>query len=264
MTYTGSKTDVDSFHPEAHPHLATVELHGCLRSLVCLTCRNEYPRSTFQTELSRLNPPWDAFLQEMLASGALTTEDPEARRAKGLRTNPDGDIDVQGVDYGSFRYPACPTCLSDIKAGKLHSLPNGERARIDLDDDGAWLPTSNAAILKPAVIMFGENISDKTKRAAETAVDESDRILVVGSSLATYSAWRLVKQAKDKGMPIGMLNLGGVRGEDAFFEGTPLSNSGSLAVRCSQKADTLLPEVVKVIEELKRFQSHRTSAAEPK
>jgi len=259
MTYTSSQTDVDSFHPKTHPQLPTIELHGYLRSLVCLTCRNEYPRSTFQAELSRLNPPWDAFLQEMLASGALTTEDPEERRSKGLRTNPDGDVDVQGVDYSSFRYPACPTCLSDVKTGKLSLLPNGDRARIDLDDDGAWLPTSNVAILKPAVIMFGENISDMVKRAAERAVDEADRILIVGSSLATYSAWRLVKQAKDRGMPIGMLNLGGVRGEDALFEGLPPSNSGSLAVRCSQKSDILLPEVIKVIEELKGFQSHRAS-----
>ena len=48
-------TDVDSFHPTAHPHLPTTELHGYLRALVCLTCHNEYPRSAFQTQLSNLN-----------------------------------------------------------------------------------------------------------------------------------------------------------------------------------------------------------------
>lgn len=197
----------------------------------------------------------------MLASGALTTEDPTERQAKGLRTNPDGDVDVRGVDYSTFRYPACPTCLSDVEAGRLTLLENGDKPRIELDSDGAWLPMSNAAILKPAVIMFGENISDKVKGAAESAIDEADRILVAGTSLATYSAWRLVKRAKDRGMRIGMLNLGGVRGEEDFFAGTPPSNSGSLAVRCAQKADTLLPEVVKVLEEVKGFQSHQTNTS---
>lgn len=252
--------DVDSFHHRAHPQLPTVELHGYLRSLVCLTCRNEYPRSTFQDELSRLNPRWEAFLQEMLASGALTTEDPEERRAKGLRTNPDGDVDVHGVDYSTFRYPACPVCLDDVKSGRLKLLKSGDRPRIELDGDGAWLPSSNAAILKPAVIMFGENISEVVKRAAESAIDEADGILVVGSSLATYSAWRLVKRAKDKGMRIGMINLGGVRGEENFFEGTPPGNSGAIAVRCSQKADVLLPEVVKVLEEIEGFGTRRKRA----
>lgn len=258
LTYPLS--DVDSFHPLAHPALPTIELHGYLRSLICLTCRHEYPRSTFQDELTRLNPRWETFLQEMLATGALTTEDPEERRAKGLRTNPDGDVDVQGVDYSSFRYPACPVCLADIASGKLRLLQSGERPRVELDGDGAWLPSSNAAILKPAVIMFGENISEGVKRDAESAIDEADGILVVGSSLATYSAWRLVKRAKDRGMRIGMLNLGGVRGEESFFEGTPPSNSGSIAVRCSQKADVLLPEVVKVLEEVRGFERHQRRA----
>jgi NAD-dependent SIR2 family protein deacetylase len=186
----------------------------------------------------------------MLASGALTTEDPAERRAKGLRTNPDGDVEVHGVDYSTFRYPACPRCLSDLQTGKLKLLANGDKPRIAVDADGAWMPTSNAGILKPAVVMFGENVADATKQAVESAVDTADGILVVGSSLATYSAWRIVKKARDKAMRIGMLNLGGVRGEEGFFKRTPIGNTGSLAVRVNHKAHLILPEVVKVLEEL--------------
>jgi NAD-dependent SIR2 family protein deacetylase len=191
----------------------------------------------------------------MLANGALTTEDPTERCAKGLRTNPDGDVEVHGVDYSTFRYPACPTCLSDFRSGKLKLLANGDKPHIELDADGAWMPTSNAGILKPAVVMFGENVADATKQAVESAVDAVDRILVVGSSLATYSAWRIVKRASDLAMRIGMLNVGGVRGEEVFLKGTPMENTGSLAVRVNQKADLILPEVVKMLEESGRSRS---------
>ena len=71
-----TSTDVDSFHPTSHPNLPTIELHGYLRSLVCLTCRTEYSRKTFQSQLSKLNPAWTAFLEEILRTGALGKQVP--------------------------------------------------------------------------------------------------------------------------------------------------------------------------------------------
>ena len=226
--------NVDSFHPMAHPTLKTLELHGYLRSTVCLSCRTEYNREHFQKDLSDLNPAWSAFLAEMLESGALTTENPEERRRRGLKTNPDGDVDVPGVEYGTFRYPACPVCLAKPPEG----------TKVEQDADGAWLPSSTAGILKPAVIMFGESIPNPVKLAVEEAVDEASRILVLGSSLATYSAWRLVKRAKEQGMPIGILNLGGVRGEEQFFSALPSDGTGREGVRCAQSLETALPALV--------------------
>ncbi|KAF2785835.1 DHS-like NAD/FAD-binding domain-containing protein [Melanomma pulvis-pyrius CBS 109.77] len=239
--------NVDSFHAHAHPALPTTELHGYLRSLVCLSCANEYPRSTFQTQLSALNPAWAAFLAEMVATGALDTENPAERRAKGLVTNPDGDVDLPNAPYSTFRYPACPACVAAPPRA-----PDGRMARVDVDDDGAWAPGSTGGILKPAVVMFGESIPAATKTAAERAVDAASRILVVGSSLATYSAWRLVKRARENGMPIAILNMGGVRGEEAFFAHVPEGNTGRAAVRCSEDADKILPQVVKILADVKR------------
>ncbi|KAF2232909.1 DHS-like NAD/FAD-binding domain-containing protein [Viridothelium virens] len=233
--------NVDSFHNHAHPSLPTIELHGYLRSLVCLTCRSEYSRAAFQRQLSDLNPAWAKFLESMLASGALDTEHPEERRKKGLKTNPDGDVDLPDAPYSTFRYPACPTCLTDPPT----MTSTGEKATVEIDADGAWVSTSNAGVLKPAVIMFGESIGAEVKQAAEESIDAAGRILVIGSSLATYSAWRLVKRAHERGMPIGILNLGGARGEEAFFAKVPASNTGQLGVRCSQSADKILPDVVK-------------------
>ena len=230
--------DVDSFHNSCHPDLPTLELHGYLRSLVCITCRNHLPRDVFQTSLSKLNPTWAAFLAELLASGALDTENPAERRAKGLRTNPDGDVDLPEAPYTTFRYPACPTCLANPP-----TLKNGNKARVEIDDDGAWKVGSEAGVLKPAVVMFGESIADEVKVGAESMVDTADRMLVVGSSLATYSAWRLMKRAKERGMQLGVVNLGGVRGEEGFFRG----GEGESDVRVSLKAEVLLPEVVQAL-----------------
>nr|POE77736.1 nad-dependent protein deacylase sir4 [Quercus suber] len=225
--------NVDSFHPMSHPNLKSIELHGYLRSTVCLSCRTEYNREAFQSDLTKLNPEWADFLAEMLNSGALTTENPDERRRRGLKTNPDGDVDVPGVEYNTFRYPACPACLANPPPG----------TKVDIDGVGAWSPGSTAGILKPAVIMFGESIPSSVKVAAETAVDEASRLLVLGSSLATYSAWRLVKRAKEQGMPISAVNMGGVRGEELFFA-PHLDDTGKDGVRCSLALEEVLPALV--------------------
>lgn len=168
----------------------------------------------------------------MLASGALTTDDPRQQLTRGLKTNPDGDVDLPGVSYGTFRYPACPTCLATPPDGK----------HVDVDDDGAWLPSSTAGILKPGVVMFGEAVSTQAKDEAEKAVENANRVLVVGSSLATYSAWRLVKSAVGAGSKIGIVNLGGVRGEES------LVSESAIDVRIEQDLQTILPAVADVME----------------
>ena len=239
--------DVDSFHPIAHPDLATIELHGYLRSLVCIQCHNELPRTEFQKSLSVLNPAWAAFLEEMLEVGALDSENPDERKAKGLKSNPDGDVDVPDAPYTTFRYPACPMCLANPP-----KLADGSESRVEIDKDGAWSSVSTAGILKPAVVMFGESIDANVKIAAENAIENAGRILVIGSSLATYSAWRLVRKAKELHMPIGVLNLGGVRGEGSFFSDLRADNDGELGVRCGESADKLLPKVIEDLQGIDR------------
>ncbi|RMZ83493.1 hypothetical protein DV737_g1563, partial [Chaetothyriales sp. CBS 132003] len=234
--------NVDSFHGLAHPRLPTVELHGFLRSLICLSCHRQMPRDEFQHELARLNPTWAAFLQELLQSGALDTDNPEERRKMGYRTNPDGDADVPGASYTTFRYPACPHCLRQPP-----ELKDGSKGTVKADADGAWSTLSDSGVLKPNVVMFGESISASVKHAAEEAVNEAERVLVVGSSLATYSAWRLIRQAFDQSMAIGILNLGGVRKEEAFFPSREAISDGVDAFRASLEAEHVLPQVVRLL-----------------
>ncbi|KAF9885616.1 hypothetical protein FE257_012707 [Aspergillus nanangensis] len=237
--------NVDSFHSFAHPELSTLELHGYLRSVVCLTCRDQVPRDEFQKSLERLNPTWAEFLARMVETGALDTDHPEEQRRKGLKLNPDGDVDLAEAPYSTFRYPSCPRCLE-----KPPRLKDGTLARVEVENDGAWLPTSTAGILKPAVTMFGENIDPDVKTAAEEAIDDAGRLLVLGSSLATYSAWRLVERAHKRGMPIGIINIGGVRNEPVLF-GTQLEKpDAELGLRCSLNTELILPEVVRQLSAL--------------
>lgn len=236
--------NVDSFHPKAHPEIPTLELHGYLRSLVCTSCHHEFPRDFFQDDLARLNPAWAAFLTQAIASGALETENPAERRAKGMRTNPDGDVDLPDAPYTTFRYPACQRCLASPPVA-----PDGTRHRVEVDQQGAWKSTSSAGILKPAVIMFGESIPAWVKSAAEEAVDEAGRMLILATSLATYSAWRIAKRAKDRGVPIAIVSMGGVRGEEAFTATSQDGQGGTEVVRIDMSTEHLLPELVSSLRE---------------
>ncbi|KAK1640135.1 Sir2 family protein [Colletotrichum phormii] len=242
--------NVDSFHSKAHPDIPTLELHGYLRSTVCVTCRNEYPRDAFQDELARLNPAWAAFLVEALASGALDTENPAERKTKGIRTNPDGDVDLPGAPYTTFRYPACPHCLA-----KPPATPEGTKHAVEVDHDGAWKSTSSGGILKPAVVMFGESIPSDVKTAAEEAIDGAGRLLILGTSLATYSAWRLAKRALDRGMPIAVVNTGGVRGEDQISAVEDPEPTGVRGVRTEVSTDVVLPALVEQLRQLPKSAS---------
>ena len=246
--------NVDSFHPKAHPRIPSLELHGYLRSTVCTNCKTEYSRDEFQHELARLNPRWAALLEQAIASGALDTENTEERRFKGIKANPDGDVDLPEAPYTTFRYPPCRKCLSSPPPG-----PDGQRGVVEVDADGAWAPSSNVGVLKPAVVMFGESIAPSVKTAAEEAIDAAGKFLVLGTSLATYSAWRLAKRAKDRGMPIAIVNMGGVRGEEYFFTDIDPNQAGEQAVRAELATDDVLPALV---AELRQTESiHEPAAA---
>jgi NAD-dependent SIR2 family protein deacetylase len=68
-------------------------------------------------------------------------------------------------------------------------------------------------LVKPAVVFFGESVpQDKTQKAFE-AVDESDALLVVGSSLTVWSGYRLAKAARQAGKPLYILNIGPTRAD---------------------------------------------------
>lgn len=67
--------------------------------------------------------------------------------------------------------------------------------------------------MKPDVIFFGENLPRKRVELARQIVDDSYSLLVLGSSLSVYSAYRIILQAFDAGKPICIVNIGDTRAD---------------------------------------------------
>lgn len=95
---------------------------------------------------------------------------------------PDGDTLLDPAFEERFQVPHCPHC-------------NGQR-------------------LKPDVVFFGENVAPPTAAKAMAAVEQADGLLVVGSSLMAYSAFRLCKAMVEQGKPVIAINLGRTRGDE--------------------------------------------------
>lgn len=68
--------------------------------------------------------------------------------------------------------------------------------------------------LKPTVVYFGEVVPQQRKRAISDLLERSGALIVVGSSLAVMSSYRILLEADRSRKPIGIINLGPTRGED--------------------------------------------------
>jgi NAD-dependent SIR2 family protein deacetylase len=95
---------------------------------------------------------------------------------------PDGDTLLDAAFEARFQVPRCPYCA-------------GER-------------------MKPDVVFFGENVAQETAAKAMAAVEKAAGLLVVGSSLMAYSAFRLCRAVVDQGKPLLAINLGKTRADD--------------------------------------------------
>ena len=151
--------NVDGLH-QAAGSAAVIDLHGRLDQLRCMHCDRRFPRGEFQAELVSLNPGWKA----VTAAQA-----------------PDGDADLDGVDFSAFAVPACARC---------------------------------GGILKPDVVFFGESVPRERVQTALAHLETADAVLVVGSSLMVYSGFRFVDTAARAGKPIAAVNIGRTRADD--------------------------------------------------
>jgi len=125
--------------------------------------------------LSESNPEWEQFVDELERTGQKP------------RTNPDGDVVLEGVAYDEFVVPNCRGCLAE---GITNST------------------------LRPNVVFFGESIHSSIKDRSFRDVEDCDRLLVIGTTLATYSAFRIVKHAIELNKPVFVLNMGPTRADE--------------------------------------------------
>ena len=96
----------------------------------------------------------------------------------GAQLAPDGDADLENCE--GFEPPACPAC---------------------------------GGILKPDVVFFGDGVPRTRVEAAFAGLREADAVLVVGSSLMTYSGYRFCDRAREWGKPIVAINRGRTRAD---------------------------------------------------
>ena len=220
--------NVDRLHHRAGSR-GVLEIHGSTHDTVCLGCGSTGSRAELQERLAILNPeaadvlakevrraeragenrllgaggegrlpgaalgvlaaaappPPSAVLSNMAEDGRLVAEPgaglPQAAAGRGGQTRPDGDTELDQELVESFEVPGCQVC---------------------------------GGVLKPHVVFFGDNLPRGRKEALEGTVRAGDGLLVVGSSLSVFSAFRLARQAKQEGKPIAMVTAGQTRADE--------------------------------------------------
>ncbi|MGH8162489.1 MAG: NAD-dependent protein deacetylase [Gammaproteobacteria bacterium] len=96
------------------------------------------------------------------------------------RIAPDGDADLIDAHYSRFEVPACAVC---------------------------------GGVLMPDVVFYGGAIPPARREEAMATVLASDAVLVVGSSLMVWSAFRLVRAAAESGTSAAAVNRGRTRAD---------------------------------------------------
>ena len=61
--------------------------------------------------------------------------------------------------------------------------------------------------------MFGDNVPAVISKQAKEAVEEADGLLVAGTSLQVFSAYKWVLQAREQNVPVVIINIGPTRGD---------------------------------------------------
>ena len=86
----------------------------------------------------------------------------------------------------------------------------------DFDPELMKIPTCPkcSGVLKPNVVFFGENIPKVRTNHTYHLVDNSRAVLCLGSSLQVFSAFRLVRRAKERGVPVVVVNMGETRADE--------------------------------------------------
>ena len=100
-------------------------------------------------------------------------------------------------------------------------LPNEVRADGDSEIDAAAadaliIPSCEACggVLKPGVTFFGGSVPPQTTKAAADAVASADALLVLGTSMQVFSAYRIARAAAQASLPIAIVTNGETRADD--------------------------------------------------
>jgi hypothetical protein len=141
--------------------------------------------SALHTRIERMRPslatPAEQQQRRGVESGAGEDGDTSTSSSPVGMQRPDGDVELSAHLAKTFRVPSCSSCGSGP--------------------------------LKPHVVFFGDNLPPERKDRVAGMVDDCDGMLVVGSSLMVFSAFRLAQQAQQAGKPLVILTVGETRAD---------------------------------------------------
>jgi NAD-dependent SIR2 family protein deacetylase len=170
----------------AHGALARIEAAGRVHRLVTQNVDGLHQRAG-STDVVELHGTiarvacvnCDADVSRLSVQETLEAANPE-HTTLFAATAPDGDADLDLDALDSFQVPDCSRC---------------------------------GGILKPNLVFFGDSVPKERVRLAMGALEQADAMLVVGSSLMTYSGYRFCEHAYRLGKPIAAINLGHTRAD---------------------------------------------------
>jgi NAD-dependent deacetylase len=129
-------------------------------------------------------------------------------------------------------------------AMEVSCLDCGERspAQVHLD---AFAETGEApmcdcgGLLKPATISFGQQLDPITMYRAQTAAEEADLVIALGSTLSVYPAAEIPLIAARRGVPYAIINRGRTDHDDSVY--VTLRIDADVSVAFPQAVTTALP-----------------------
>ncbi|CAG81098.1 DHS-like NAD/FAD-binding domain-containing protein [Yarrowia lipolytica] len=223
---------------------ALVELHGSAYRVHCLSCGDQTSREDFQDRMAKDNG-WskdDAVAGTAMTGRGFTTDkttesdlaqfvDPGTRveTNTGATVTPGGSPTSSNPFLASLDDSTSKSRL-DISGNKLNEAAPGRQQQLNADGDAeldveidydrvAIPPCLNCGgVLKPSIVFFGESVPEADRARARDLLESSDQLLVIGTSLSTFSAFDLVRQFYKQGKKVAVLNKGGVRGEGKDWE----------------------------------------------
>ena len=151
--------NVDGLHQLAGSR-SVIDLHGRIDRVICLSCGHSQSRRSLQSWFESHNPEF-------------------ANRAGQIA--PDGDADVDSLDFTQLSVPCCLKC---------------------------------GGILKPDVVFFGDSVPRKRLKTVREMMELASGLVVIGSSLMTYSGYRFCLWASKQNKPIVLVNQGNTRADD--------------------------------------------------
>lgn len=203
--------NVDGLHYLAgSPSDGITELHGTIHKAECLECGTAISRSDLQEEILRHNSHSLRELEEHMAASRTA-----------LSTAPGMEKTITGAKRSHQGRRAPEQSLKETKKTNSDKLrPDGDLA---VDDDVVMARTLKTFIspschvcggmLKPSVVFFGGTLDVEVGRKAVEFADEADAVLVLGSSLSTFSAYKLVHRAVSRRAPVGIVTIGPTRAD---------------------------------------------------